>query len=77
MKKPQTAFEKYKAIQAIGTEVEVPWDTWRMLSEKGRTIYINGNDISLGEDFGTLEEARKAIEFYVTQLGGTVKWSAK
>ncbi len=77
MKKPLTAFEKYKAIQAIGTEVEVPYEAWTMFGQQQKTISIFGNEISLGEDYGTVEAARTAIEFYVTQLGGTVKWSAK
>lgn len=77
MKKPLTAFEKYKAIQAIGTEVEVPFKIWSMFGQQQKFISILGNDISLGEDYGDLKAARTAIEFYVTQLGGTVKWSEK
>jgi hypothetical protein len=77
MKKPQTVFEKYKSIQAIGTEVEVPWAVWTTFSENCKKIEILGSQVYLGCDHVTLEQARAAVEFYATQLGGTIKWSAK
>jgi hypothetical protein len=74
-KKPQTAIEKYNAIQAIGTLVDAPFHVWTKFSERQRTISIVGTDISLGEDYCSIDQARDAIEWYVNQLGGKVEWS--
>lgn len=58
-------------------DIEVPWHVWRMFGRCAKRISLHGNQASLTNegDFGTSEELRKAIEFYVNQLGGTVKWS--
>lgn len=75
-KSPTTVFERYRAIQSIGTEVAVPWTHWRLLgNEAGKIIHISGSDICLGEDYGSLDEARAAIAWYVEQLGGAVQWT--
>lgn len=73
-KTPQTLIERYRAIEKIGTEVEVPFHVYRMIGNK--TICIFGNQIELGEDhdFVSLTEAREALEWYVNQLGGNVQW---
>ena len=55
-------------------DIEVPWYVWRMFGSQCKFITLAGNQASLGEDYGTAEELRKAVEFYVEQLGGTVKW---
>jgi hypothetical protein len=55
--------------------IEVPYHVWRMFGEKCKFITLAGSQASLGEDYGTVGELRKAVEFYVEQLGGTVKWS--
>lgn len=70
-----TILERYNAIQKIGAEVTVPHEVWTCFGEKQKTISIAGTDISLGEDFTSLERVRTAIEFYVKQFGGSVKWS--
>lgn len=56
--------------------IEVPWHVWRMFGNCAKRISLHGNQASLTNegDFGNQEELRKAIEFYVDQLGGTVKW---
>ena len=57
-------------------DIEVPYDVWRFFgsqTQNGR-IQMSENLASFGEDFGTVEELRDAIEFYVDQLGGKVKW---
>lgn len=73
-KKVKTALEKHLIAQANST-VEVPFDVWRMFgNETGRSIELLGEQISLGEDYGSLEECRNAIAWYVEQLGGTVEW---
>lgn len=73
-KKPETLIERYRAIQAIGTEVEVPFNVYRCFKETGYNPCIMGTEICLGEDFVSLDTARQAISWYVHQLGGTVKW---
>ncbi len=56
-------------------DIEVPYHVWRMFGEQCKLISLAGSQASLGEDYGTTQELRRAIEFYVEQLGGTVKWS--
>lgn len=55
-------------------DIEVPYHVWRMFGDQCKLITFAGGQASLGEDYGTAEELRKAVEFYVEQLGGTVKW---
>lgn len=74
-KKSETLIQKYEAIQKIGTQVEVPFHVWALFGEKQKSISIVGSDISLGEDYATLEGCRAGVQWYVEQLGGTVKWS--
>ena len=59
--------------------IEVPWHVWSKVGENAKYIMIMGNQVGLTSegDTGTVEELRRAIEFYVDQLGGTVKWSKK
>jgi hypothetical protein len=60
----------------LQSNIEVPWNVWRMFGNKSKngTIEIRGDQASFGEDFGSKEELRVAIEWYVDQLGGKVKW---
>lgn len=67
-------FEKYKAIQEIG-EIEVPHHVWRLFRERPYSLQIAGDQVCFGEDFVELREARAAVEWYVKQLGGSVKWA--
>lgn len=57
-------------------DIEVPWHVWRMFGNCAKRISLHGDQASLTYqgDFANQEELRKAIEFYVDQLGGTVKW---
>jgi hypothetical protein len=55
-------------------DVKVPYNVWRFFGINSQVILVRGNEASFGEDFGTKEELRKAIEFYVEQLGGKVTW---
>ncbi len=66
---------KYKAIQKIGTTVEVPWPHSHLLFEGRRKLDIYGDQISLGEDHASVEECQAAITWFVEQLGGKVKWA--
>lgn len=74
MSKTKTAIQKYNAIQKIGSQVDVPFDVWRCFREGQNSIAIMGDQICLGEDYVSIETARAAVEFYVTQLGGEVTW---
>lgn len=55
-------------------DVEVPWHVWRFFSDDCKVIFIGGDQASFGGDFGDINDLRKAIEFYVDQLGGKVNW---
>lgn len=55
-------------------DIEVPYHVWRMFGENAKHIAIAGNQASLGEDFGSLQELRNALKWYIEQLGGKVKW---
>ncbi len=67
--------DKYNAIQKIGHSVEVPHGVWTLFpGENVHNLEVLGDQISLGGDYYSLEKARAAIEWYVDQLGGSVKW---
>ena len=70
-----TVIEKYKAIQNMGTSVEVPHEVWTLFGDKCKNVEIIGDQICLGEDFASLLQARKAVEWYTKQLGGQIKWA--
>jgi RNase P subunit RPR2 len=69
--------KKMKIIEQLELQkdIEVPYNVWRMFGKQCKLISIAGSQASLGEDYGTTQELREAIKFYVEQLGGTVKWS--
>ena len=74
-KKSATIIEKFRAIEKIGTEVEVPFHVHRIVG--GKQMSIVGNQICIGNndcDYASLTEAREALEWYVNQLGGNVQW---
>jgi hypothetical protein len=60
----------------LQSDIEVPWHVWRMFGNKSKngTVNIRGDQASFGEDFGSKEELRAAIEWYAEQLGGKIKW---
>lgn len=70
-----TLLEKYKSIQKIGSSIETPWFVYRAFGSPVRAISVTGTEISLGEDFVSVQEARNAVEWYVKNLGRSVKWS--
>lgn len=65
---------KLKEQLKLQKDIEVPFHVWRMFGQNSKVISMAGNQASLGEDFGSLQELRTAIEWYVEQLGGKVKW---
>ena len=56
--------------------IEVPWHVWTKFGHGAKHISLAGNQVSLASegDYASLEELRQAIEWYVDQLGGKVKW---
>lgn len=55
--------------------IDVPYNVWTKFGEKSKQVLIAGDQVSLGEDYASLEQAQEAIEWYVNQLGGKVEWS--
>lgn len=75
--KAKSLHEIYKAVQKMGYEIEVPWDVACYLAnQESNKICVVGSEVSLGSDYGSLSECRAAIEWYVKQLGGSVKWES-
>jgi hypothetical protein len=72
--KSKTAVERMKLIQEVGTVIAPPWNARRLFQGDNEIHLISGDQISLGEDFLSIPDARSGIEWYVEQLGGTVKW---
>jgi hypothetical protein len=66
--------KKLKEQLKLQKDIEVPYHVWRFLGTNSKFILVRGDEASLGEDFGKIEELRKAVEFYVDQLGGKIKW---
>lgn len=78
--KQKTIYEKFKAIEKLGPVEPVPWEVSRFFAEpEGRlkTLEVFGDQISVGGDFMDLPEARYAIEWFATQLGGNITWTNK
>ena len=71
--------EKMKIIEQVKLQkdIEVPWGVWRMFGHGAEKITIMGKQVSLTNegDFASIEELRVAIDWYASQLGGSVKWS--
>lgn len=68
---------KIKEQLKLQKNIEVPYHVWRMFGEDCKVIIMAGDQASFGEDFGSLQELRSAIQWYVEQLGGKVKWEKK
>jgi hypothetical protein len=65
---------KLKEQLNLQEDIDVPWYVWRMFGTNSKVISVMGKQASFGEDYGSVEELRRAVEFYVDQLGGKVKW---
>jgi hypothetical protein len=72
--KEQTLIQKYRAIQKIGSEVNIPWQVNHILGCDHQKIEIFADQVSIGSDSCSLDEAREAVAWYVKQLGGKVEW---
>ena len=65
---------KIKDQLKLQKDIEVPWHVWSKFGSKSKIVSISGNQASLGEDYGTIQELRAAIEWYAEQLGGKIRW---
>jgi len=67
---------KLKEQLKLQKDIEVPWSVWTKFGENAKFISVNGNQASLTNtsDYANMEELRAALEWYVDQLGGKVKW---
>jgi len=68
--------EAFNEVQKLKVD-EVPWEVKRVFpteGSRGLTLEVVGSEVSFGEDFVSIEQARTAVNFLVNQLGGTVKW---
>lgn len=66
----KTAIE---ALRKAPKDIPAPWEVRRFFPGK-LIISFAGEQATLGEDFGSAAELRKAIEWLVHQFGGKVKW---
>ena len=57
-------------------DIEVPYHVWTKFGPQAKNIMVAGDQASLADeaDFANLQELRNAVEWYVSQLGGKVKW---
>lgn len=70
---PVTAYEKH-CISSANASLTVPFNVRRFFPDYVSPVSFAGTEISLGGDYGSLEEIRQAIAWYVEQLNGEVKW---
>jgi hypothetical protein len=54
--------------------VKFPHYVMRFFADGSRQIDISGDQVSFGEDYGSLKEIRKCLEWLVDQFGGNIKW---
>ncbi len=70
----KTLIERYRAIQEIGTDVEIPYEVTCVFGGEGRELSVVGSHVCLGEDYVDITKARQAISWMATQLGGKIIW---
>jgi hypothetical protein len=66
--------DKLKAQEKLVLD-SVPYKVARAFTQP--RLEVVGDQVCIGEDYLTLDEAREAIAWYVDQLGGKVVWSKK
>ena len=71
--------KKNKEVKAIDMVVNqppiiFPYHVRRFFTEGSRQIDFSGDQVSFGEDFGTVDELRGVIEWFADQFDGKVKW---
>lgn len=78
LKRKQSEMKTLRLIDQLERidNIEVPYHVWTALNGDNKAINFNSwGEVCLGGDYKTILEARKAIEWYVDQLGGKVKWN--
>jgi hypothetical protein len=68
--------EKHEYINRLKLD-EIPHIVIQAFGHIAKQVSVTDNEICLGEDFLSVDEAREAIAWYVDQLGGKVTWSKK
>jgi hypothetical protein len=67
--------DRLKALEAVGGPVvQVPYHVWTLFGDNQKEIYLYGSEVCLGEDPCSVAEAQAALQWYVEQFGGSVKW---
>lgn len=68
--------KKVHELLVSPTKVPVPFEVWRFMSAGAHSVEAVADQAFLcaSADGGTLPELRKAVEWYVDQLGGEVVW---
>lgn len=64
----------HEIIAASPEYVKAPHYVVCTFGQQASKILFSGKEVSLAEDFKSLEMQREAIAWYVDQLGGKVKW---
>ena len=65
--------DKLKAQEKLVLD-SVPYECVSVFGQLTKHFKVTDTEICLAEDYVDLETARKAVAFYVDQLGGKVKW---
>lgn len=58
------------------TVIEVPWHVWTTFGPGSKKIIVMGDQATLAEeaDYVDKEKIKAALDWYVEQMGGKVKW---
>jgi hypothetical protein len=64
----------YEILLEQCSGIDVPHHVWTKFGSQQKIITFAGDQVSLGEDFGDLQQIRSALEWYVDQFGGKVEW---
>lgn len=75
-KSEPTLIELYNKIQTIGQSTEMPYEVWTCFYPQKTNVEIFGDQVHIGDaDYKDVSDIRKAMEWLVVQLGGSVKWN--
>ena len=55
--------------------IKMPYNVMRFFGPDSRSIEFAGDQASLGEDYGTIEEMREVVDWLADQFDGKVKWN--
>ena len=74
MKPKKAATNTVKALIDNYKPIMVPYNVWTVFGEEAKEVRIAGDQACFGCDYKSLPQLREAMEWYVSQLGGAVKW---